>query len=112
MLCEVNFIIMSVRIEGFGIINFRVIFVDFLVFVSQNCGFGMVLKKLFFGGKYVIRLNKFEVWVERIKEVLENSLEDLMLEVKKFREEYEEKYCWQKQCDDFVERMFIMFLSK
>lgn len=87
---------MLVRIEGFGIINFRVIFVDFLVFVSQNCGFGMVLKKLFFGEKYVIKLNKFEVWVERIKEVLEKRLEDLMLEAKKFRKEYEEKYNWEK----------------
>lgn len=96
MLCEVNFIIMLVRIEGFGIINFRVIFVDFLVFVSQNCGFGMVLKKLFFGGKYVIKLNKFEEWVKRIKEVLENSLEDLGKEVKKFRKEYEEEYNWEK----------------
>lgn len=49
LFCEVDFLIKFLRIEGFGISGFRVIFVDLFVFVSGNCGFGMVLKKLFFG---------------------------------------------------------------
>lgn len=34
--------------------GFRVIFVNLLVFISGNCGFGIVLKKLNFGCKYVV----------------------------------------------------------
>lgn len=49
LFCEIDFVIKLFRIEGFGISGFRVIFVDLFVFVSGNCGFGMVLKKLFFG---------------------------------------------------------------
>ena len=112
MLCEVNLIIMPARTEGFGTTNLRAISADLPVLVSQNCGFGMALKKLPSGGKHVIRSNKPEVWAERIKEVLENSPEDLMTEAKKLRKEYEEEYNWEKQCDDLVERMLTMFPSK
>ena len=111
-LCQVNLIIMPARTEGFGTTNLRAISADLPVLVSQNCGFGMALKKLPSGGKHVIRSNKPEVWAERIKEVLENSPEDLMSEAKKLRKEYEEEYNWEKQCDDLVERMLTMFPSK
>lgn len=111
-LCQVNLIIMPARTEGFGTTNLRAISADLPVLVSQNCGFGMALKKLPSGGKHVIRSNKPEVWAERIKEVLENSPEDLMSEAKKLRKEYEEEYNWEKQCDDLVDRMLTMFPSK
>ena len=112
MLCEVNLIIMPARTEGFGTTNLRAISADLPVLVSQNCGFGMALKKLPSGGKHVIKSNKPEEWAKRIKEVLENSPEDLGKEAKKLRKEYEEEYNWEKQCDDLVERMLTMFPSK
>ena len=112
MLCEVNLIIMPARTEGFGTTNLRAISADLPVLVSQNCGFGMALKKLPTGEKHVIKSNKPEVWAERIKEVLEKSPEDLMSEAKKLRKEYEEKYNWEKQCEDLVDRMLTMFPSK
>ena len=111
-LCQVNLIIMPARTEGFGTTNLRAISADLPVLVSQNCGFGMALKKLPSGEEHVIKSNKPEVWAERIKEVLEKSPEDLMSEAKKLRKEYEEKYNWEKQCEDLVDRMLTMFPSK
>ena len=112
LLCQVNLIITPARTQGFGTTNLCAISADLPVLVSQNCGFGMALKKLPSGGKHVIRSNKPKVWAERIKEVLENSPEDLMTEAKKLRKEYEEEYNWEKQCEDLVDRMLTMFPSK
>lgn len=54
--------------------GFRVILVNFFFFVSENIGFGMVLKKLLFGNKCVVNFDDFGVWVEEIKRVYEIDL--------------------------------------
>ncbi|XP_022778450.1 uncharacterized protein LOC111320012 [Stylophora pistillata] len=112
LLCEVNLIIMPSRTEGFGTSSLRAISADLPVLVSQNCGLGMALKKLPSGGKHVVKSNDPKVWSERIKGVLENNPEDQLSESKQLRQEYEEKYSWEKQCDDLVESMLTMFPSK
>lgn len=69
LFCEVDFVLMFFRIEGFGLIGLEVLLVGFFVFVSKNLGFGEVLCKVLFGLVFVIDFEDFLVWVEVIKEV-------------------------------------------
>lgn len=112
LLCEVDLIIMPSRTEGFGTTNLRAISADLPVLVSQNCGLGMALKKLHSGAKHVIKSNDPKVWAASIKKVIENSPEDQLSEAKQLRQEYEEKYSLEKQCNCLVERMLTLFPSR
>lgn len=112
LLCEVDLIIMPSRTEGFGTTNLRAISADLPVLVNQNCGLGMALKKLPSGAKHVMKSNDPKVWADSIKKVQEKSPEDQLSEAKQLRQEYEEKYSLEKQCNSLVERMLTLFPSR
>lgn len=61
---------MLLKIEGFGLIVFEVLFVGLFIFVSSNLGFVDVLKKVFFGEMYVVEeFENVKEWVKKIKVV-------------------------------------------
>lgn len=50
---------MLLRIEGFGLVVFEVLFVSLSVFVSGNSGFGEVFKKVLYGFYCVVDFENF-----------------------------------------------------
>lgn len=74
--CEVDFVVMFLRIEGFGLIGFEVLLVGLFVFVSWNFGFGEIIKNLLFGFLFVIDFEDFIVWVKVIEDVWNKERRD------------------------------------
>lgn len=109
LLCEVDLIILPSRTEGFGTSSLRAISADLPVLINGNCGLGMALKKLPSGKNHVVESDYPEVWADKIRKVREKGAKDQALEARQLRREYMEKFSWETQCHDLVERMITMF---
>ena len=105
---EVDLAIMPSRTEGFGLAALEALSAGLPVLVTENSGFAEALKNVLTGSSYVITSNDCKDWAKAIKAVRQKNREIRLREVKTLRGSYAEKYSWQKQCDDLVERMNLL----
>ena len=105
---EVDLAIMPSRTEGFGLAALEALSAGLPVLVSGNAGFGEALKEVPFASGCVIESEDPNKWANAIKAVRQKNRKIRLDEVKVVRGNYAEKYSWQKQCDDLVERMNLL----
>ena len=102
---DADVVIMPSRFEGFGLSGLYAIFASVPVLVSKNSKLGMTLKMLPSGAKYVVESDDPEVWANKIKAVRAKDPTLRALEAEQLRNEYMDKFKWEDQCNELVEKM-------
>lgn len=101
-----DLVIMPSRTEGFGLTALEALSAGLPILVSGNSGFAEALKEVPFGEMYVVeQFENVEEWAKKIEAVRLKPREQRLEEIKKMRTMYEEKYSWEKQCEDLVAKM-------
>ena len=101
-----DLVIMPSRTEGFGLTGLEGLSAGLPILVSGNSGFAQALKKVPFGELYVVEdFDDAKAWAKKIKAVRNKDRVQRLEEIKKLRKFYEEKYSWEKQCEDLVMKM-------
>ena len=105
---EVDLAIMPSRTDGFGLAALQAMSAGLPVLVSGNSGFGEALEAVRFGSQYVISSEEADDWAEKIEEVWKKPRRLRLDESNAVREGYAEKYKWEEQCKDLVEKMWSL----
>ena len=108
LFCEVDLAIMPSRTEGFGLAALEALSAGLPVLVSGNSGLGEALKKVPFASSCVVESEDHRVWANAIKAVRHKDREMRLGESKVVRRAYAEKYNWEEQCEELVERMKVI----
>ena len=75
------------------------------ILVSNNSGFGEVLKKVRFGSQCVIDSDDTEKWTKEIEKVWTKGRKLRLEESEAVRDSYAQEYKWEDQCRNLVETM-------
>ena len=101
-----DLVIMPSKTEGFGLTALEALSAGLPILVSSNSGFADALKKVPFGEMYVVEeFENVKEWAKKIKAVRNKNRAQRLEEIKKLRAMYEEKYSWEKQCENLVAKM-------
>ena len=101
-----DLVIMPSKTEGFGLTALEALSAGLPILVSSNSGFADALKKVPFGEMYVVeKFENVKEWAKKIKAVRNKNRAQRLEEIKKLRTMYEEKYSWEKQCENLVGKM-------
>ena len=103
---EVDVFILPSRVEGFGMGGLYAISANLPVLVSGSAGLGVALQLLPSGSKHVVHSNDSQVWADKIKDIRAKG-HGASLEAEQLRKEYLDKFSWENQCNDLVEKMII-----
>ena len=105
---EVDLAIMPSRTEGFGLVALEAMSAGLPILVSNNSGFGEVLKKVRHGSQCVIDSDDAEEWKKNIEKVWNKDRELRLEEAEDLCNSYGKKYSWEKQCSVLVEKIKSM----
>ncbi|XP_074624520.1 uncharacterized protein LOC141882469 [Acropora palmata] len=108
LFCEVDMVIMPSKAEGFGLVALEALSAGLPILVGRNSGFARAIKKIPYG-KYSIVGDSGDPakWAEAIEGVRDTH-GVVLLENKILKEHYSERYCWKKQCEELVARLWKM----
>ena len=108
LFCEVDMVIMPSKEEGFGLVALEALSAGLPILLGSNSGFARTIKNMPFG-KYSIVEDSGDPakWAEAIKDV-RNRHEVVLVENETLKQYYSEKYCWKKQCEELVDRLWKM----
>ena len=112
LLCEVDLAIMPSRTEGFGLTGLEAMSAGLPILVSSNSGFGKSLCSLPFGGSFVVESEDPKEWAKAISAVRQKDRAQRLQEIQTLRTKYEEKFSWEKQCQDLVDNMRKLVIGK
>ena len=112
LFCEVDMVIMPSKEEGFGLVALEALSAGLPILIGSNSGFARTIKNLPFG-KYSIVEDSGDPakWAEAIKDV-RNRHEVVLVESETLKQYYSKKYCWKKQCEELVGRLWKMVYGK
>ena len=105
---EVDLAIMPSRTEGFGLVALEAMSACLPILVSNNSGFGEVLKKVPHGSQCVIDSDDAEVWAKNIEKVWNKDREVRLVEAEDLRNSYGKKYSWKEQCSVLFKKIKSM----
>ncbi|XP_044179068.1 ankyrin-3-like, partial [Acropora millepora] len=111
LFCEVDMVIMPSKSEGFGLVALEALSAGLPILVGNNSGFARAMKSIP-NGKYIIVGDSGDSgdpakWAEAIEDVRERH-RMVLRESKLLKECYSEEYCWKKQCEELVARLWKM----
>ena len=112
LFCEVDLAIMPSKTEGFGVSALEALSAGLPVLVSGNSGLGEALKEVPQGPQFVVDSEDPKEWAKKIKEVQQTKREVRLSESRLLRENYQEKYSWEKPIRRLVERMYSLIFGK
>ena len=112
LFCEVDLAIMPSKTEGFGVSALEALSASLPVLVTGNSGLGEALKEVPLGSQCVVDSEDPEDWAKKIKEVRQKKREVRLSESRLLRENYQEKYSWEKPIRCLVERMYSLIFGK
>ena len=112
LFCEVDLAIMPSKTEGFGVSVLEALSASLPVLVTGNSGLGEALKEVPLGSQCVVDSEDPEDWAKKIKEVRQKKREVRLSESRLLRENYQEKYSWEKPIRCLVERMYSLIFGK
>ena len=112
LFCEVDLAIMPSKTEGFGVSALEALSASLPVLVTGNSGLGEALKEVPLGSRCVVDSEDPEDWAKKIKEVRQKKREMRLSESRLLRENYQEKYSWEKPIRCLVERMYSLIFGK
>ncbi|XP_067057672.1 uncharacterized protein [Acropora muricata] len=111
LFCEVDMVIMPSKSEGFGLVALEALSAGLPILVGNNSGFARAMKSIP-NGKYIIVGDSGDSgdpakWAEAIEDVRDRH-GVVLEESEMLRERYSKKFCWQKQCEELVARLWKM----
>ena len=112
LFCEADLAIMPSKTEGFGVSALEALSASLPVLVTGNSGLGEALKEVPLGSQCVVDSEDPEDWAKKIKEVRQKKREVRLSESRLLRENYQEKYSWEKPIRCLVERMYSLIFGK
>ena len=112
LFCEVDLAIMPSKTEGFGVSALEALSASLPVLVTGNSGLGEALKEVPLGSQCVVDSEDPKDWAKKIKEVRQKKREVRLSESRLLRENYQEKYSWEKPIRCLVERMYSLIFGK
>ena len=112
LFCEVDLAIMPSKTEGFGVSALEALSASLPVLVTGNSGLGEALKEVPLGSQCVVDSEDPEDWAKKIKEVRQKKREVRLSESRLLRENYQEKYSWEKPIRCLVEKMYSLIFGK
>ncbi|XP_015750005.1 PREDICTED: uncharacterized protein LOC107329865 [Acropora digitifera] len=108
LFCEVDMVIMPSKSEGFGLVALEALSAGLPILVGSNSGFARAIESIP-NGKYIIVGDSGDPakWAELIEGVRDRH--GLVLEESEMlKEHYSKKFCWKKQCEELVARLWKM----
>ena len=112
LFCESDLAIMPSKTEGFGVSALEALSAGLPVLVSGNSGLGEALKEVPQGSQFVVDSEDPKEWAKKIKVVQQTKREVRLSESRLLRENYQEKYNWEKPIRCLVERMYSLTFGK
>ena len=112
LFCEVDLAIMPSKTEGFGVSALEALSAGLPVLISGNSGLGEALKEVPQGPQFVVDSEDSKEWAKKIKEVQQTKREVRLSQARLLRENYQEKYSWEKPIRHLVERMYSLAFGK
>ena len=111
LLCEVDMVIMPSKSEGFSLIALEALSAGLPIFVGRNSGFARAIEDIPLGLYSIVHSEDPAKWAEAIQGV--RYRHKVVLEENKIlKEHYSKKYCWKKQCEEFIEGLWKMVYGK
>ena len=112
LFCEVDILIMPSKSEGFGLVALEALSAGLPILVGSNSGFARLIKNIPLGKYRIIRDSGDPAkWAEAIQDVCDTH-GVVLRENKMLTEHYSEEYCWKKQCEELVARLWKMVYGK
>ena len=112
LFCESDLAIMPSKTEGFGVSALEALSAGLPVLISGNSGLGEALKEVPQGPQFVVDSEDPKEWAKKIKEVQQTKRELRLSQARLLRENYQEKYSWEKPIRRLVERMYSLIFGK
>ncbi|XP_044179055.1 uncharacterized protein LOC114951997 isoform X2 [Acropora millepora] len=107
LFCEVDMVIMPSKSEGFGLVALEALSAGLPILVGKNSGFARAIKNIPFGSYSIVDSNNPAKWAECIEGVrIRHKV--VLQENKILKEHYSKDYCWKKQCEELVDRLWKM----
>ena len=112
LFCEVDMVIMPSKSEGFGLVALEALSAGLPILVGSNSGFARAIKNIPLG-KYSIVGDSGDPakWAEAIEDVQDRH-GVVLEESEMLKEHYSKKFCWQKQCEELVARLWKMVCGR
>ena len=109
---EVDMVIMPSKEEGFGLVALEALSAGLPILVGSNSGFARAMKNIPFG-KYSIVANSEDParWAEAIEDVRDRH-GVVLVESETLKQYYSKKYCWKKQCEELIARLWKIVYGK
>ena len=111
LFCEVDMVIMPSKSEGFGLVALEALSAGLPILVGKNSGFARAIKNIPLGSYSIVDSNNPAKWAECIEGVRVRH-KVVLQENKILKEHYGQDYCWKKQCEELVDRLWKMVYGK
>ena len=108
----VDIAILPSKTEGFGLSALQAISAGLPVLVSGNSGIAEALKEVPNGSQCIVDSEDPAHWARAIKAVRDRKRNVRLEEAKNLRENYLQKYSWEKSCDFLVRKMYNLTFGK
>ena len=111
LFCEVDMVIMPSKSEGFGLVALEALSAGLPILVGSNSGFARAIDDIAFGSYSTVDSEVPAKWAEAIQGVRDRH-RVVLEESKILKEHYSKKYCWKKQCEELIDRLWKMVYGK
>ena len=112
LFCKVDLCIMPSITEGFGLTALEALSAGLPILVSGNSGLGIALYTVPSGKSFVVESEDPREWAKAIAGIRQMERSVRLQYIQQLRISYEEKFSWEKQCDNLVEKMRDMIHGK
>ena len=111
LFCEVDMVIMPSKSEGFDLVALEALSAGLPILVGSNSGFARAIEDIPFGLYSIVDSEDPAKWAEAIQGVRVRH-KVVLQENKILKEHYSKDYCWKKQCEELVDRLWKMVYGK
>ena len=111
LFCEVDMVIMPSKSEGFGLVALEALSAGLPILVGSNSGFARAIEDIPLGSYSIVDSDDPAKWAECVEGVRVRH-KVVLQENKILKEHYGKDYCWKKQCEELVDRLWKMVNGK
>ena len=111
LFCEVDMVIVPSKSEGFGLVALETLSAGLPILVGSNSGFARAIDDIAFGSYSIVDTEDPAKWAEAIQGVRDRHR--VVLEKTEILKVHNsKKYCWKKQCEELIDRLWKMVYGK